>query len=183
MVGVWRSPCRLYAASVLHAGCPCAAPCNPLACLFPPPQPTSTQLPLNRNSYDASADIWSFGITMIELASGRPPLSRAHPMRVIMQTIQGPPPTLAGVLGTEAAGKFSKQMHEVVAACLDKDPTARPTPGALLQHKWFKVGGSGSCWSGLACGAAALSALAHTYLVSSPDRSSFIQPPLPSPVA
>jgi serine/threonine protein kinase len=45
-------------------------------------------------SYNTSADIWSVGITMIELAQGRPPLSRAHPMRVLMDTIHNPPPSL-----------------------------------------------------------------------------------------
>lgn len=46
--------------------------------------------------YDTSADIWSFGITLIELAHGRPPLARMHPMRVLMDTMSKPPPQLGG---------------------------------------------------------------------------------------
>jgi len=44
--------------------------------------------------YSTSADVWSFGITMIELAHGRPPLAKVHPMRVLMDTMQKPAPCL-----------------------------------------------------------------------------------------
>jgi serine/threonine protein kinase len=104
-----------------------------------PPTHSSTH-PTNQTRYDSSADIWSFGITLLELASGRPPSSRMHPMRVIMQTLSGPAPTLADAAGEAAAAKFSKPMHDLVALCLAKDPTARPAAGELLHHKFFKVG-------------------------------------------
>jgi serine/threonine protein kinase len=44
--------------------------------------------------YDTSADIWSFGITLIELAHGKVPLARMNPMRVIMSTLNNPAPEL-----------------------------------------------------------------------------------------
>jgi serine/threonine-protein kinase OSR1/STK39 len=48
----------------------------------------------NQRRYDASADIWSFGITLMELALGKPPLAKMNPMRVILSTVNSPPPRL-----------------------------------------------------------------------------------------
>ncbi|WIA42340.1 hypothetical protein OEZ86_008352 [Tetradesmus obliquus] len=83
------------------------------------------------DGYDASADMWSVGITMIELAQGRPPLSRAHPMRVLMDTINNPPPSLDE--------HFSKCFKEVVDACLCKDPSQRPSAAELLGFRFFRM--------------------------------------------
>lgn len=44
--------------------------------------------------YTNAADLWSVGITLIELATGRPPLARCHPMRVLADTLHCPPPSL-----------------------------------------------------------------------------------------
>lgn len=44
--------------------------------------------------YDSSADIWSFGITLLELARGRPPLAKCNPMRVVLSIMQNPAPGL-----------------------------------------------------------------------------------------
>lgn len=90
--------------------------------------------------YDASADVWSLGITLLELAGGRPPAARLPPLRALLRTVEGPPPTLADALGGEgAASAFSRPMHEFVARCLEKDPELRPAPAELLQHRFLRV--------------------------------------------
>lgn len=86
--------------------------------------------------YNALADIWSFGITVLELAHGHAPFARFPPMKVLLMTIQNPPPTLEQDSGKK---HFSKYMRDVVAKCLVKDPAKRPTAAQLLDHKFFKT--------------------------------------------
>ena len=74
--------------------------------------------------YDASADIWSFGITAIELAQGRAPRSRLDPHKVLLMTVTESPPQLERNGGPH---KYSKEFADIVAMCLTKDPTKRPT--------------------------------------------------------
>lgn len=85
--------------------------------------------------YNASADIWSFGITMLELANGHAPFAKFPPMKVLLMTLQNPPPQLDDKVGKK---HFSKNMRDVVTRCLQKDPSRRPTATQLLEHRFFK---------------------------------------------
>lgn len=77
--------------------------------------------------YDTKADIWSLGITILEMAEGRPPNSEVHPMRAIFLIPSKPPPSFA------EPQKWGADIRSFLALCLNKDPVARPTASQLLE--------------------------------------------------
>ncbi|GAA5954560.1 hypothetical protein JCM3765_003809 [Sporobolomyces pararoseus] len=91
---------------------------------------------VQRKPYDSKADIWSFGITAIELATGRAPNSLFPPAKALSKTLLEDPPELDR-LGNKY--KYSKNFKEMIDLCLQKDPKKRPTAEKLLQHSFFKT--------------------------------------------
>ncbi|OCF45662.1 STE/STE20/FRAY protein kinase [Kwoniella heveanensis CBS 569] len=83
--------------------------------------------------YDDKADIWSLGITILELAYGSVPRSREKPNSVLTHIVTEAPPSL-----DRSVGHFSKHMKEFVDVCLNKEGTARPTAVQVLDHSWLK---------------------------------------------
>ncbi|ORZ34192.1 kinase-like domain-containing protein [Catenaria anguillulae PL171] len=81
-------------------------------------------------SYDHKADIWSMGITAIEMAEQGPPMFDMHPMRVLFTIPKAPPPTLKDA-------SWSPAFREFLALCLNKDPDKRPTADTLLAHEFL----------------------------------------------
>jgi len=86
---------------------------------------------LQSAGYDGKADIWSLGITAIELAQGEPPHVDVHPMRAIFLIPTSDPPTLP------TDKEWSNDFKDFIKQCLQKDPTKRPTATQLLKtHPW-----------------------------------------------
>ncbi|XP_063148465.1 serine/threonine-protein kinase 10 [Candoia aspera] len=78
--------------------------------------------------YDYKADIWSLGITLIEMAQIEPPHHELNPMRVLLKIAKSDPPTL------NYPSKWSPAFRDFLKTALDKNPETRPTATQLLEH-------------------------------------------------
>jgi serine/threonine-protein kinase OSR1/STK39 len=90
------------------------------------------------SGYDSAVDIWSLGITALELAKGRPPFSEFAPSRVFSMVVQNPPPALEDSGSAANRRKFTNAFKDFVSQCLQKDPSKRPSASKLLKHKFFR---------------------------------------------
>ena len=86
--------------------------------------------------YNCLADIWSFGITILEMAHGHAPFARYPPMKVLLMTIQNPPPTLEAERGNKHFSKVSPSPSQGMLLCrgvnsLYLPATAGPPPTLL----------------------------------------------------
>ncbi|KAM8713771.1 hypothetical protein ACLKA7_014008 [Drosophila subpalustris] len=82
--------------------------------------------------YDCVADIWSLGITALEMAEGKPPYGDIHPMRAIFMIPQKPPPSF------REPDRWSTEFIDFVSKCLVKDPDERATATELLEHEFIR---------------------------------------------
>lgn len=87
--------------------------------------------------YGIKADIWSFGITALELAHGRPPLSHLPPSKSMLMRITSRVRFEESGGGRNRNNKFSRAFKDMVSACLCQEPAKRPSAEKLLRHPFF----------------------------------------------
>lgn len=87
----------------------------------------------DRVTYTVQSDVWSLGLSILEMALGRypyPPETFDNIFSQLSAIVDGPPPKLP-------KDKFSVEAQDFVSVCLQKIPERRPTYAALLEHPWL----------------------------------------------
>lgn len=92
---------------------------------------------IQESLYDEKADIWSAGITGMELANGLPPYATEHPFRALLLIPKNDPPRLDG-------HQFSRSCKDFISLCLKKNPAERPSAEQLLTHPFLRKSRSSS---------------------------------------
>lgn len=124
---------------------------------------------ITQSDYDHKADIWSIGITAIELARGDPPHCSHPPMKALFLIQSSPPPQLDST--------FSPVFQDFVRLCLARDPAERPDADGLLRHKFITTAKKTCFLTDLLDGSTALNhmrsvsstAAINTILAAEPD--------------
>jgi serine/threonine protein kinase len=93
----------------------------------------SPQVVKNKN-YDMKTDIWSLGITCVELCNGEPPFSDLNPKNV-MEKIAKFPPNINDVINKN---EHTEEFYDFVKKCLEVEPRNRPTAKELIEHNFIK---------------------------------------------
>lgn len=84
-------------------------------------------------AYGNRADVWSLGVTAIELADGKAPFQEMHPTRALFQIVRNPPPTL------HRPSLWSNNLNDFISECLEKNPEHRPYCMELIEHPFIET--------------------------------------------
>ncbi|CAF3473735.1 unnamed protein product [Rotaria socialis] len=97
-------------------------------------------LAMENGQYDGKVDIWSLGITCIELAERKPPLFNMNPMSALYHIAQNEPPTLTMKNDNDpSAPSYTNDFVSFIALCLQKNPSNRPTANELCETPFIKI--------------------------------------------
>ncbi|KAG5898728.1 hypothetical protein JTB14_020922 [Gonioctena quinquepunctata] len=86
----------------------------------------------SENGYDGRVDVWSIGITAIELGEGKAPFQEMNPTRALFQIVTNPPPSL------KKLASWSENYHDFISECLVKNYEYRPYIMEIIEHPFLE---------------------------------------------